>query len=272
MMSILSTRFAVLILIICVAPAARAQDFALEQLEKSPRHHEWIEIESGDRTIHAFAAFPERSEDTPAVLVIHENRGLSDWVRSFADQLAAAGYLAVAPDLLSDFDDGHERTSDFESSDAARDAIYQLDPEQVIADLRAVQEYLETMPSSNGDVVVAGFCWGGSQTFRYATQGTDIEAALVFYGTAPDDEDSFEAIDAPVHGFYGGDDQRVNATIPATRERMEAAGKRYEVEIYDGAGHGFMRSGDDPNADAPNKDARNAAWERVKEILSAVEE
>ena len=268
----LPLRVSLFLFVILAAPAAVAQDFALEQLENSPRHHEWIEIESGDRTIHAFAAFPERSEDTPVVLVIHENRGLSDWVRSFADQLAAAGYLAVAPDLLSDFDDEHERTSDFESSDAARDAIYQLDRDQVIADLRAVQDHLEEMPSSSGEVVVAGFCWGGSQTFRYATEAADIEAALVFYGTAPDEDDIFEAIEAPVYGFYGGDDQRVNATIAATQKRMEKSGKRYEVEIYDGAGHGFMRSGDDPSADVANRNARDAAWERLKTILATVEE
>ena len=272
MTTILSLRVCCILMLIYAAPAALAQDFALEQLENSPRHQEWIEIESGHRTIHAFAAFPERSEDTPVVLVIHENRGLSDWVRSFADQLAAAGYLAVAPDLLSDFDDDHERTSDFESSDAARDAIYQLDPAQVEADLRAVQHHLEGMPSSNGKVVVVGFCWGGSQTFRYATQAADIEAALVFYGTAPDNEEVYESIEAPVYGFYGGDDQRVNSTIAATRERMEKFGKRYEVEIYDGAGHGFMRSGDDPNAEAANREARDAAWERLKAILAVVEE
>ena len=249
-----------------------AQDFAVAQLEDSPRHHEWIEIEADGRMIHAFAASPEREDDAPVVLVIHENRGLTDWVRSFADQVAAAGYLAVAPDLLSEFDAEHERTSDFETSDAAREAIYELDPEQVTRDLQAVRAHVAGMPSSDGNVVVAGFCWGGSQSFRFATDSDEIAAALVFYGSAPEDDAAFGSISAPVYGFYGGNDQRVNATIPATQERMDRHGKTYDIVIYDGAGHAFMRSGDDPNEDGPNKTARDQAWERLTDILSALED
>lgn len=267
-----SLAFTLFLFLFPLLPAAVAQDVAVERLNDSPRHHEWLQIDAGDRTVHAFAAFPERSDNGPVVLVIHENRGLTDWVRSFADQLAEAGYLAVAPDLLSGFDAEHPRTSDFESSDAARDAIYQLDGEQVISDLRAVKEHIAQMPSSSGDVVVMGFCWGGSQTFRFATRADDIEAALVFYGTAPEDGERIAAIEAPVYGFYGGDDQRVNATIPATQERMDTFGKRYDVEIYDGAGHGFMRSGDDPAASRPNKTARDQAWQRLTAILASVED
>lgn len=259
-----------IILVFAGIPVA-AQDYALDQLEHSPRHHEWIEIAANGRTIHAFAAFPEREDDAPAVLVIHENRGLTDWVRSFADQVAAAGYLAVAPDLLSEFDDEHERTGDFESDDAARSAIYELDADRVTADLHAVRAHIAGMPSSDGRVVVAGFCWGGSQSFRFATNSDDLAAALVFYGTAPDDEAPYSAISAPVYGFYGGDDQRVNATIPATHERMSAHQKPYEIEIYEGAGHAFMRSGDDPNEAGANKIARDQAWERLTRILSELD-
>lgn len=263
--------FPFLFLFFFLSPAA-AQDFALAQLESSPRHHEWIQIDAGDRTVHAFAAFPEREDDAPAVLVIHENRGLTDWVRSFADQVAAAGYLAVAPDLLSGFDEEHERTSDFASSDAARDAIYQLDADQVLADLDAVKAHIAAMPSSNGQIVVAGFCWGGSQTFRYAAHDDDIAAALVFYGTAPDDAKRYESIEAAVYGFYGGDDQRVNATIPTTQERMDTFGKTYDIVIYDGAGHAFMRRGDDPAETGPNKTARDQAWQRLTTILAELAE
>lgn len=260
-----------LLFLLAGTPAA-AQDYAVDQLESSPRHHEWIEISSNGRTIHAFAAFPQREIDAPAVLVIHENRGLTDWVRSFADQVAAAGYLAVAPDLLSEFDDDHGRTSDFESSDAARNAIYELDADQVTADLLAVRAYIAQMPSSNGRVVVAGFCWGGSQTFRFATNSDDIAAALVFYGTAPEEDEPYRAIGAPVYGFYGGDDQRVNATIPATRERMSAHDKSFDVVIYEGAGHAFMRSGDDPDESGANRVARDAAWERLTNVLAELED
>ncbi|MEX1055763.1 MAG: dienelactone hydrolase family protein, partial [Rhodothermales bacterium] len=167
-----------LLLLLFAAIPARAQDFALEQLEGSPRHHEWVMVPSGDRSVHSFVAYPEKAEDALAVIVIHENRGLSDWVRSFADQLAGAGFIAVAPDLLSDFDAEHGRTSDFADSDAARDALYQLDPGQITADLLAVQKYASEIPSANGNVAVAGFCWGGSQTFRFATNSPDVAAAL----------------------------------------------------------------------------------------------
>src|SRR6056297_4100639 len=139
-----------------------AQDFAIEQLENSPRHHEWVTLDYDERQVHSFVAYPETSDNVPVMIVIHENRGLTDWVRSFADQMAEAGYIAIAPDLLSGFDENHERTSDFETSDAARDALYQLDPDQITADLMAVQSYISSHPATNGKTVVAGFCWGGS--------------------------------------------------------------------------------------------------------------
>lgn len=250
----------------CLIPLAQAQDFALAQLEQSPRHHEWVEIPVGDRTLHGFVAYPETSDPAPSVIVIHENRGLTDWVRSFADQLAAEGYIAVAPDLLSEFDAGHAKTSDFESSDAAREAIYRLDPEQVTADLFAAARYATGLESSNGKLAVIGFCWGGAQAFRFATVEDGLNAALVFYGSPP--ETGFSDIEAPVFGFYGENDERINATIPATRELMEQHDKAYDVVIYEGAGHAFMRAGDDPEGTPESKTARDRAWERIRNILS----
>lgn len=248
----------------------RAQDYALNQLENSPRHHEWVQVESDGRQVHSFVAYPETSENVPVMIVIHENRGLTDWVRSFADQMADAGYIAIAPDLLSGFDEDHERTSDFESSDAARDAIYQLDPDQITADLMAVQEYASSLTAANGQIVVGGFCWGGSQTFRYATNADGLEAALVFYGSPPSDEEAYSNISVPVYGFYGEDDQRINSTIPETEELMEEHNNTYDYVIYDGAGHAYMRSGDDPDGSEANKSAREQSWERLKEILSGL--
>ena len=265
-MKILTT----LLLILFLAQSATAQDFALEQLENSPRHHEWIELGINDRTLYNFVAYPEVSENVPVVIVIHENRGLTDWVRSFADQIAEAGYIAIAPDLLSGFDDDHARTSDFASSDAARDALYRLDPDQIINDLIAVQNYSGMLSSSNGQVVVAGFCWGGSQTFRFATYTEGIEASLVFYGSPPDEDEPYQYINAPVYGFYGGNDQRINATIPATEERMERFENQFEYVIYEGAGHAYMRSGDSPDASPENREARDKSWERLKEILGGI--
>lgn len=176
--------YTILILIFTVN-FAFAQDYALQQLEESPRHHEWVEVESGNRTIHSFVVYPEVSENVTAVIVIHENRGLTDWVRSFADQVAAAGYIAIAPDLLSDFDENHSRSSDYENTDAARDALYQLEPGQITEDLNAVKDYISSIPSSNGNVVVSGFCWGGSQTFRFATNARGYLQPLFFMAVRP---------------------------------------------------------------------------------------
>ncbi|WP_069129949.1 dienelactone hydrolase family protein [Rhodohalobacter halophilus] len=245
-----------------------AQDFALQQLEDSLRHHEWVEVQDGDRTIHNFVVYPEVSENAMAVIVLHENRGLTDWVRSFADQLAADGYIAIAPDLLSDFDESHKRTRDFESSDAARDALYHLDPDRITRDLMAVQNYVSGLPASTGEVAVAGFCWGGSQTFRYATNATGLSAALVFYGSAPTNEEAISRISVPVYGFYGGNDQRINSTIPETSELMQKYDKTYIYNIYEGAGHGYMRTGDAPDVTQANKTARDSSWEWIREILS----
>lgn len=251
---------------------AGAQQWAVDRLEESSRHHEWADVPAGEgRTVRSFVAYPEKSGKTLAVVVIHENRGLTDWVRLFADQVAAAGYLAIAPDLLSGFDAERPHTGAFASSDAAREAIYQLDADQVTRDLLAVRSYAAGLPAASGVTVVAGFCWGGSQSFRFATNSSDLAAALVFYGTAPDDPERIAAIAAPVHGFYGENDQRVNATLPETRRLMEAAGKTYEVEIYAGAGHAFMRQGDDPEGSPEAKKARDDAWVRIERILSSVE-
>lgn len=258
-----------LVLLVCGSPAL-SQISVDERLNDSHRHHEWIEIPAeGGRVVHAFVAWPERDDDARAVIVIHENRGLTDWVRSFSDRLAEAGYVAVAPDLLSGFDAGRKRTADFDSSDAARSAIYELDGARVLEDLKAVRAHIGTMPGVRGDPAVAGFCWGGSQTFRFATAADDIAAALVFYGTAPEEDEAIAGITAPVFGFYGADDQRVNATIPATESLMDKHGKTYEVEIYDGAGHAFMRQGADPKAEESVRDARDRAWQRVLRILES---
>lgn len=254
-----------------VAPAA-AQEWAVKRLEASSRHHESVEVPAGEgRTVRSFVAYPEESEKSLAVIVIHENRGLTDWVRLFADRVAAAGYLAIAPDLLSGFDAEHPHTGAFESSDAARQAIYALDADRVTADLLAVQEHVAALPAASGKTAVVGFCWGGSQSFRFATHSADLAAALVFYGTGPEDEERIAAISAPVYGFYGENDERVNATIPESKRLMEAHGKTYEVEVYPGAGHAFMRQADDPAGLPEAKQAREAAWARLETILSGID-
>src|SRR5437667_3677258 len=196
------------------AVTVRAQDWAKARLEKSPRHLEWVKVKHGNRDVKAFITYPEVKEKAAAVVVIHEIFGLSDWVRGVTDQLAEAGYIAIAPDLLSGAAPGGGGTAELGGGDAVRKAISSLAPDQITADLNAVAEYVAKLPACSGKVVVGGFCWGGAQTFRYASNNRNIKAAFPFYGTGPDKEEDIARINCPVYGFYGGNDERVNATIP----------------------------------------------------------
>jgi carboxymethylenebutenolidase len=242
---------------------SKAQDWAIEQLENSPRHQEKEVVKNGDRDISCFVVYPEVSEEATVAILIHENRGLNDWARSMADQVAGEGFIVIAPDLISGKAPGGGDTPDFPDSDAARQAIYDLDPDQITSDLDAVFAYAKNIPAGNGKVVVMGFCWGGSQTFRYATNNPQIEASFVFYGTGPEEQEAYDRIKTPVYGFYGGNDNRVNATIENSLKMMENADMIYKPIIYKGAGHGFMRSGQAPDASPENRKARDAAFKRM---------
>jgi carboxymethylenebutenolidase len=192
----------------------RAQEWAKQRLEKSPRHQEWVDIKYGNRTVHAFVVYPEVKSKAPAVLVIHEIFGLSDWAREVADE--------------------------------------------------------KKLPAVSGKLAVTGFCWGGGQSFRFATNRHDLSAAFVFYGQPPQ---NLSAITAPVYGFYGGNDARIDATIPDTTEAMKKLGKTYEPVTYEGAGHGFMRAGEDPTRTENNEanvKARDEAWTRWKALLKGM--
>jgi carboxymethylenebutenolidase len=249
-------------------PFASAQDWAKQTLEKSPRHSEWVQIKHDNRVVQAFVVYPEVKKKAPVIIVIHEIFGLSDWARSVGDKLAAEGYIAVVPDLLSGMGPNGGKSSDFPSVDAAREANSKLDNDQVTADLNAVADYAKKIPAANGKLAVAGFCWGGTQSFRFATNRKDLSGAFVFYGSGPKD---VSAITAPVYGFYAGKDARIGATIPETQEAMKTAGKKYDLVTYEGAGHGFMRAGEDPGDTNPaNKTAHDQAWERWLKLLKAM--
>jgi carboxymethylenebutenolidase len=252
----------------CVC-SALAQDWAKQSLEKSPRHQEWVTVRHDKRAVQSYLVYPESKQKATAVVVIHEIFGMTDWVRSVADQLAAAGYIAIAPDLLSGFGPNGGKSSDYGSVDAAREAVSQLNQDIVTADLSAVTDYVKKLPSANSKVAVAGFCWGGGQSFRFATNRHDLGAAFVFYGPPPATE-SFSAITVPVYGFYGGTDARITATVPATAEAMKKAQKKFGPVTYEDAGHGFMRTGEDPAGTEPNKKARHEAWERWLSILKSM--
>jgi carboxymethylenebutenolidase len=249
------------------AAAAPAQDWAKARLEDSPRHGEWVKVRQGQRQVQSFVVFPEVKEKATAVVVIHEIFGLTDWVRLVADQLAEAGYIAIAPDLLSGSGPKGGGTAEFRGGDAVRKAIRDLPPDQVTADLNAVVDHVAKLPACNGKVAVCGFCWGGGQAFRFATNNKAIKAAFVFYGPGPTKEADIGRISCPVYGFYGGNDARINATIPKSEELMKEAGKTYEPVTYEGAGHGFMRAGEMPGASAANKKGREEAWKRWKALL-----
>lgn len=283
-----------LTLLFLLASTAFAQDWAKAILEKSPRHHEWVTLKASDgKPTHAFVVYPEKKGKATVVIVIHENAGLTDWARTVADQLAESGYIAITPDLLTGMapsknPDGtiatdktvaDSKTSDFPDGDSARQAIRKLTPEYVTAALNAAVDYGKKIPAGNGKVVVSGFCWGGGQTFRFATANQEIKAAFPFYGPSPAPE-AVTTIKAPVYAFYAGNDERINASIPATKEAMEKAGKKYDYVIYEGSGHGYMRAGlaplpPDANEEAKtryeaNKKARAESWKRWLELLKKI--
>ncbi len=261
-------RLLLLLNVVLLTATGSAQEWAKARIEKSPRHLEWIKVKQGAREINCSIAFPEVKDKATAVVVIHEIFGLTDWVRGVTDQLAEAGYIAIAPDLLSGAAPGGGGTAELGSGDAVRKAISSLPADQITADLNAVVDYIAKHPACNGKVTVAGFCWGGGQTFRFATNRKDIKAGFSFYGPMPDNESEIARINCPIYGFYGGNDARINAAIPKTVELMKKAGKTYEPISYEGAGHGFMRAGEDPNDKNPdNKTARDQAWQRWKDLL-----
>jgi carboxymethylenebutenolidase len=253
------------ILILPGARAAIAQQWASARLDKSPRHREWVTVTHGHRKVDTFVVYPQVKDKRPVVLIIHEIFGLTDWAQLVADEIAAQGYIAVEPDLLSGMGPHGGRTTSFTQQQAIEE-ISHLNPGQITADLNAAANYALKLPASNGKLFVVGFCWGGGQSFRYATNRRGLSAAFVFYGVPPAAE-AMKRITAPVYGFYGGEDERITATVPETQTEMKAAGKIYDAVIYKGAGHGFMRAGEAPDAHEANSDARKQAWVRWKVLL-----
>jgi len=253
-------------------PAVQAQDLpadgegAAARLTASPRHGEWVKYDAGaGDSVMAWVVYPERSDNAPVVVVIHEIFGMSDWIRGVADQLAADGYIAVAPDLLSGKGPNGGGTESL--GDDVRRAIRELDPAEVGRRLQAGAEYAMALPAAKPVAASMGFCWGGSTSFTFATQWTGLRGAIVYYGGSPERE-SLGRINAAVLGLYGGDDARVNATIEPAQEEMRRLGKRYDVHIFDGAGHGFLRQ--QQGRDGANMRATEQAWARSLEFLREV--
>lgn len=257
-------KFLAALVLASFAASLPAQDWAKAALLKSPRHGEYVALKHGERTVQAFVVYPEVSHKAPVIIMIHEIFGLSDWAKEMADELAAQGYIVIAPDLLTGAGPSGGGTDSF-APDAVTKAVSGLSADQVTADLDAAADYAKKIPSANGKLFVAGFCWGGGKSFAFATHRHDLSAAFVFYGPPPPD---VTTITAPVYGFYAGNDARISATIPATTEAMKTAGKKYEPVVYDGAGHGFMRAGEDPANTVPgNKIARDEGFKRLTTLI-----
>lgn len=238
-----------------------------EQLDKSPRHGEWVKIstETG-REVSAFIVFPEVKEKAISVIVIHEIFGLTDWIRQVGDELAKAGFVAICPDFLSGMGPNGGGTDSFEGNNVRR-AIRDLDSDQITTDLKAVTKYVRDLPSTTDVVAVSGFCWGGRQSFRFATNDNSLKAAFVFYGSPPDAA-ALGKITCPVYGFYGESDNRINSTIESTKTAAASAGITYEPVIYPGVGHGFLRRGMAAEASEAQKSATREAWKRWVSLLN----
>jgi carboxymethylenebutenolidase len=265
--------------------SASAQDWAKANLAKSPRHGEYVTIhEPSGRDLQAWVVYPEVKGKAPVVVMIHEIFGLSDWAREMADEVAAAGYIVVEPDLLSGFGAASAQTSGagsayapaspggtsaFPDQSAVVKAVSSLPDPQVLTDLDAAADYGKHLPAAGSKLFVTGFCWGGGKTFLFATHRHDLSAAFVFYGPPPA-ADLMKNINAPVYGFYAANDARITSTVDSTKAAMKAAGKTYEPVVYEGAGHGFMRAGEAPDASAENSAARQGGFHRLVQLLGGM--
>ncbi|MBA3258830.1 MAG: dienelactone hydrolase family protein [Gemmatimonadales bacterium] len=233
---------------------------AAQSQARPTTHGEWVHIKSGADSIRAYVAYPERSSKAPGIIVIHEIYGLTDWEPTVADRLAKEGYVAIVPDLLSS---KHGRTPKDEVE--ARKLVGDLDDKRVTADLDATYAYLNGLPAvDKGKIGTIGFCWGGGQSFRYATNNPNLRAAVVAYGPAPDTSE-IKRIKAPVLGIYGEDDARINAALPTVTAAMHSAGNTFTSEVYPGTGHGFLKPGRQ-GYDTPE---RERAWKRILEFYRA---
>lgn len=241
-------------------------DHAKATLDKSPRHGEWIDITVPDKKVplKAYIVYPERSDKAPVVMVIHEIFGETDWVRGVADQLAADGFIAIAPDMLSGHGPNGGGTDSLGGQQNVTRTIGQVKDPEVVADLNATREYALKLPSCNGKIATIGFCWGGGKSFMYATVQPTLNAAVVYYGTPPKADDMAK-INAPVAGFYGGNDNRVTGTVPGAEQEMKKLNKTYEPHVYEGAGHGFLRQ--QTGNDGANMKASEQAWPATIQFL-----
>ena len=211
--------------------------------------------------ISGYLSRPKGDGKFPAVVVIHENRGLEDHIRDVARRLAKAGYVAIAPDLLS----RQGGTASFLSSGAATAGISKLDEETSTKDLTGAVNYLKGQAFVQANkIAVTGFCWGGGNVLLFVTRNKDIAASVVFYGRNPTNIDDVQNIAGPMMGLYGGGDERITGAVPTLEAAMKKYGKSFEYKIYPGAPHAFHN---DANPERYRADAAQDAWIKTLEFF-----
>lgn len=229
---------------------------ARARLAASPRHGEWVMLPGGNGdSVRAWVVYPERKDKAPVIVVVHEIYGLTPWVRVVADQFAAEGYVAIAPDLLTM--KNLPNSTDSVPGDLATAAIRTLDKADVQRYIDVAARYAMALPSAQPKYGVIGFCWGGNISFEHAVHSPTLGASVVYYGPNPAAE-TLASVKAPVLGLYGGTDARVGATVPPADSAMKAMNKTYTHYSYEGAGHGFLRQQSGQNG--ANLTATQQAW------------
>jgi carboxymethylenebutenolidase len=241
------------------------EDGAMAALNKSPRHGEWVDIPyDGKTSLRTWISYPERSDKAPVIVIIHEIFGLSDWIRSVADQFASEGFIAIAPDFISGYGPNGGGSASVSTRDSVVMLIRNVSAEETYKRLDATLAFAAKIPSANGKVATVGFCWGGGRSFGYACIQPKLSAAIVYYGVSPDSAELVK-LNVPVLGLYGGDDARVGATVAPASLEINRLGKTFEYEMFAGAGHGFLR--DQSGRDGANLRATQKAWPRMLAFL-----
>lgn len=258
------------------------------ELARSSRHMEYVHYEDQTgKPLTGFLVYPEVNQAADSVVVVFTGWAMTPWIQVIADRLARDGFVALVPDLLSGYGPDGGASDSFPSNvahregypgdyrvdaDDIRQAMGDLDEEEVQRRLRASIRYVRDLPATTDDVSVIGFCWGGNRAFELATREPTLKTAFIFYGSPPG-VDAMPNISCPVYGFYGENDFRVNATIEDTKKAMTAAGKAYEPIIYEGVGHGFIQAGTgdrvilDSAGDAAARQRTEEAWSRLVRLL-----
>ena len=217
-------------------------------------HTEMIKYPGGSGDVMAFLAKPKVDKKLPAVIVIHENKGLVRHIKDVTRRMAAEGFLALAPDANSPLGGTPE-----DDPDKGRTMMRELDRDKTIQDFVAAVKYLDTHPLTTGKVGCTGFCWGGGMTNTVSVNAPELDASVPYYGSQPDPED-VPKIKAAVMAHYAGNDERINAGIEKFEKALKEAGTEYSIYIYEGASHAFNN---DSNPDRYHEEAAKLAWERT---------